>query len=79
MKKLTLTCLMLLLMAGCKLKTYRTTSELVVDKQIRITEIDRRNISRWHDDELGVTCWINIPVGSISCIPDWMLEPQECE
>lgn len=35
-------------------------------------------IEKFHDNEDEVTCWILLrpKVRGISCIPDWMLEPQ---
>lgn len=37
-----------------------------------------KNVERWHDDELNVTCWLyQEGFGrGISCIPDHLLNPE---
>ena len=70
MKKLILI-IVLLLLAGCGDDS----------NELPKPEYDRLNKywERYHDDEMNVTCWKYRSMGSISCIPDWMLEPPTSE
>jgi len=77
MKKLILICLVLLL-TGCVAGNYVEQPSVGI---LGLYGSGRLDIGRWHDETLEVTCWIVDASGGtgMSCLPDWMLEPQKCE
>ena len=67
MKKLIMI-VVLLFLAGCGNTDYSDPSK-TIDGML--------DLYRYHDSELGVTCWRAQDSVGISCTPDWMLEPPE--